>query len=116
MNYVTGHIPLKCAMIRGWTPAEILFLRNKIGTYHEESNKVLFIDCNKKEFYLPLDECIRIPEIGEEIAGINGDVQVINVCNVDDESFFDCKSVVVVYTMNNRMLADELKTFWRSLE
>lgn len=108
MNYVTGHIPLKCAIQRGWTPAELLFLRGKIGTYHEASDKVLFVDCNGKEFYVPCDECQRIPDIGEEV---NGRL-VTNVCNVDDESVFDGRPVYVCYMFEKRMLCDELKKFW----
>lgn len=112
MYYVTGHIPLKCAMIRGWTPAEILFLRGKVGTYDEKSEKVLFVDCNKKEFYLPLDECTRIPAIGEEVNGRF----VTNICNIDEESVFDARPVYVCYLQDKRMLCDELKEFWRSVE
>ena len=112
MNYVTGHIPLKCAMQRGWTPAELLFLRNKIGTLHVKTDIVLFVDCNKKEFYIPKDECIAIPEIGESVSG----KVVTNVCNIDEDSVFEGRPIYVCYMYQKRMLCDTLKDFWEEVE
>lgn len=109
--YLTDHIPLKCAMMRKWTPAEVLRLRGQIG-HLDDCTKLVKVEVDGKIFNLHLDECIRIPEMGEEI----GNYQVINLCNIDEESVFDHKPIIVVYTIDGRILADDLRKFWRIVE
>lgn len=110
MNYITGHIPLKCAISRNWTPAEVLCLRGKIGTLDNELGRVV-IEMNEKRFYLYPDECIRIPDVGEDI----NDRHVVCVYNIDEESMFERRPIIVAYVQDERILAEELKEFWRTL-
>lgn len=110
MDCIVTHIPLKCAIARGWTPSEVLSLRGKIGVYDETLKKIR-VELNSKVFHLYPDECIRIPEINEHIK----DRHITNVCNIDDESMFARLPVIIVYVKNNRMMAEEVKEFWRTL-
>lgn len=110
MYGVVNHIPLKCAIQRKWTPSEVLCLRGKIAVFDKELDRFK-VTLNFKVFYLYPDECVVIPEVGEELK----DRIVTNVCNLDEESVFDRMPVVVVYMKDKRMLAEELKEFWRTL-
>lgn len=110
MYCIVTHVPLKCAAARNWTAAEVLCIRGKIGKFDDELGKVV-VELNEKRFYLYPDECVRIPEIGEDV----GDRHIINVCNIDEESLFDRMPVIVVYVKDNRMMAEEIKEFWRTL-